>query len=197
MPRLTAATPKYRHHRASGQAVVTIAATDHYLGPWKSKASKVEYDRLIGEWLVAGRPVARTREPHQITVTEIVAAQLRDPIATSLAAREAGQQFCHAGHTEPKGGVETGYPERKQVRTIGIALLSCCHATATLTSKYSTASTNPTGRGNIRWIDDVSHARRVPGTTPECQGSHFASRVGVSRPNHARFRSRTATVGWI
>ena len=56
MPRLTAATPKYRHHRASGQAVVTIAGKDHYLGPWKSKASKVEYDRLIGEWLAAGRP---------------------------------------------------------------------------------------------------------------------------------------------
>ena len=59
MPRLTAATPKYRHHRASGQAVVTIAGKDHYLGPWKSKASTVEYDRLIGEWLAAGRPTAQ------------------------------------------------------------------------------------------------------------------------------------------
>ena len=74
MPRLTAATPKYRHHRASGQAVVTIACRDHYLGPWKSKASKVEYDRLIGEWLAAGRPLAPVARPHQITVMEVVAA---------------------------------------------------------------------------------------------------------------------------
>lgn len=51
-----ALTPKYRKHKASGQALVTIAGRDHYLGPWKSKASRAEYDRLIGEWLAAGRP---------------------------------------------------------------------------------------------------------------------------------------------
>lgn len=57
MPKLgTGKTPKYRRHRASGQAVVTIAGVDRYLGPWKSKASNVEYDRLVGEWLAAGRP---------------------------------------------------------------------------------------------------------------------------------------------
>ena len=35
---------------------MVIAGQTHYLGPWRSKASKVEYDRLIGEWLAAGRP---------------------------------------------------------------------------------------------------------------------------------------------
>ncbi len=33
MPRLTQAVPKYRKHRASGQAIVTISGQDHYLGP--------------------------------------------------------------------------------------------------------------------------------------------------------------------
>ena len=47
MPKLTSATPKYRKHRAFRQAVVTIAGKDHYLGPWKSKVSIAEYDRLI------------------------------------------------------------------------------------------------------------------------------------------------------
>lgn len=56
MPKLSHAIPKRRHHRASGQAIVVIAGQTHYLGPWRSKASKVEYDRLIGEWLAAGRP---------------------------------------------------------------------------------------------------------------------------------------------
>ena len=73
MPRLYAAAPKYRNHRASGQAVVTIQGKDHYLGPWKSKASKLEYDQLIGEWLAADRRfVAQPDE--ELTVTELVAA---------------------------------------------------------------------------------------------------------------------------
>jgi hypothetical protein len=43
MPRLTNAVPKYRKHRASGKAVVTIAGQDHYLGPHGTKASKAAY----------------------------------------------------------------------------------------------------------------------------------------------------------
>jgi hypothetical protein len=46
-------------HRASGQAVVTIAGQDHYLGPHGTTASRIEYDRLVGEWLAAGRPTTR------------------------------------------------------------------------------------------------------------------------------------------
>lgn len=73
MPTLKNAVPKYRKHRASGQAVVTIAGRDHYLGPHGTKASKVEYDRLIGEWLAAGRPAREFVEANQITVVELVA----------------------------------------------------------------------------------------------------------------------------
>ena len=47
--------PKYRKHRTSSQAVVTLSGRDHYLGPHDTKASKIEYDRLIGEWLANGR----------------------------------------------------------------------------------------------------------------------------------------------
>ncbi|MCP4512365.1 MAG: hypothetical protein GY826_38875 [Fuerstiella sp.] len=67
-------TPKYRHHKASGQAVVTIQGRDHYLGPWKTKASKLEYDRLIGEWLSAGRPQAGASTQSNITTAELIAA---------------------------------------------------------------------------------------------------------------------------
>jgi hypothetical protein len=41
MPKLIDAVPKYRKHLASGQAVVNIAGTDHYLGPYGTKASKL------------------------------------------------------------------------------------------------------------------------------------------------------------
>ena len=69
--------PKYRHHKASGQAVVTINGTDHYLGKWNSKASKAEYDRLIGEWLTHGRTVPRTGPDSSLTVNELLVAYLR------------------------------------------------------------------------------------------------------------------------
>ena len=66
--------PKYRRHKVSGQAIVTIEGRDHYLGPYRSKASKVEYDRLVGEWLARGRPDTPQAAVDEITITELVAA---------------------------------------------------------------------------------------------------------------------------
>lgn len=56
-------TPKYRKHRASGQALVRLSGKDFYLGPYGSKTSLAEYDRLVAEWLQAGRCVADEAEP--------------------------------------------------------------------------------------------------------------------------------------
>jgi hypothetical protein len=39
--------PAYRHHKHSGQAVVTIGQRDHYLGVHGSPESKVEFERLV------------------------------------------------------------------------------------------------------------------------------------------------------
>jgi integrase len=55
MPLLTRAIPRYRKHRASGQAIVTLFGQDIYLGPHGTKASKLEYDRVVAEWLARGR----------------------------------------------------------------------------------------------------------------------------------------------
>ena len=55
MPRLINRTPKYCLHRATGRAVVTLDGHDIYLGEHGFKASRREYDRLIGEWLANGR----------------------------------------------------------------------------------------------------------------------------------------------
>jgi site-specific recombinase XerD len=57
MPKLSVSVPRYRKHRASGQAIVTIGGKDYYLGPHGTKTSKAEYDRLVFEWLAAGRIV--------------------------------------------------------------------------------------------------------------------------------------------
>lgn len=70
MPRLIHALPKYRRHRKSGQAVVTLKGRDHYLGRYDTKASRTEYDRLISEWLAAGRnPLGISG--HDLTIVEL------------------------------------------------------------------------------------------------------------------------------
>ena len=55
MPRLAQKVPKYRRHKASGQAFVELNRRRHYLGPRGSRTSRDSYDRLIGEWLQTGR----------------------------------------------------------------------------------------------------------------------------------------------
>lgn len=74
----TRSVPSYRKHRASGQAIVTLNARDFYLGPFGSKTSRLEYDRLIGEWLQQGRQLPRgsgaTTGP--LSVIELIVAYL-------------------------------------------------------------------------------------------------------------------------
>lgn len=69
MPRI----PSLRLHRPSGQAVVTLAGTDRYLGRYGSPEAKQSYDRLLGEWLAAGRPQKTSTEP---TMADILADYL-------------------------------------------------------------------------------------------------------------------------
>ena len=71
MPKLTHSVPKYRRHKASGQAMVTLSGLDHYLGPHGTKASRIEYDRLIGEWIAAGRQLSVTADSG-LTIAELI-----------------------------------------------------------------------------------------------------------------------------
>jgi len=63
MPRRSRSLPKYRKHKASGQAVVTLDGMDFYLGPYNSRASLREYDRLVGEWQQNGRQLPTDSAP--------------------------------------------------------------------------------------------------------------------------------------
>jgi len=47
--------PSYRHHKPSGQAVVTLSGRDFYLGRYGTQASRAEYNQLVGKWLAGGR----------------------------------------------------------------------------------------------------------------------------------------------
>jgi integrase len=56
--------------------VVTLNGHDYYLGPHGTKASRIEYDRLIAEWLAQGRHLA-VPGTTDLTVVELCAAFLR------------------------------------------------------------------------------------------------------------------------
>lgn len=87
MPRLTKSQPAYRHHKASGQAVVSIDRRTYYLGRYGSPESKAEYDRVVAEWLASGRratkaasrtgPLATGDVSGDLTVNEVVLAYWR------------------------------------------------------------------------------------------------------------------------
>ena len=64
--------PSYRHHKPSGQAVVTVSGKDVYLGPHGANVSRDEYDRVIGEWLAAGRTVRDDEDNGGFTVLHLV-----------------------------------------------------------------------------------------------------------------------------
>lgn len=77
MPRLVRKVPAYCRHKASGQAVVTLSGQDFYLGPHGTKASKIEYDRVIAEWLARGRRPLASADPDEISIAALMVRFLR------------------------------------------------------------------------------------------------------------------------
>jgi integrase len=73
MPKLINSVPKYRRHKASGQAIVTLCGNDFYLGPHGSKTSRDLYDRLTAEWLANGRRLPMDDQT-SVSVEELLAA---------------------------------------------------------------------------------------------------------------------------
>ncbi len=67
--------PKYRKHKPTGQAVVTLSGRDMYLGKFGSAASREAYQRLTAEWLQSGGSPPSQRA--DVTVMEVIAAYLR------------------------------------------------------------------------------------------------------------------------
>lgn len=65
--------PKYRHHKSTNRAVVTLSGHDHYLGRYDSPESHAEYDRLIALWAANGRSLPPERSA-DLTVVEVLDA---------------------------------------------------------------------------------------------------------------------------
>lgn len=67
--------PKYRLHKASGQAAVVFSGQWRYLGPYDSPESHALYNKLIAEWVQNGGHAPVEARP-DLTVLEVLAAYL-------------------------------------------------------------------------------------------------------------------------
>lgn len=76
MPKLTKLVPKYRKH-SSGEARVTINGRDYLLGPWNSKTSIREYDRIVAEFLSSGRSPTFGLEAESYSVAMLIRDYMR------------------------------------------------------------------------------------------------------------------------
>ncbi len=74
MPRFTKSVPKYAKHKASGQAIVTLDGKDFYLGPYGTRVSRREYDRLVGEWQQNGRRLPADDVQPPLSIAELLNA---------------------------------------------------------------------------------------------------------------------------
>lgn len=78
MPKLKYRVPSYRHHKASGQAVVALDGRDVYLGPYGTDESRERYQRVISEWLTNRKKAPpngptghAARNPVDLTINEL------------------------------------------------------------------------------------------------------------------------------
>lgn len=67
--------PKYSRH-SSGQARVRIGGQTFYLGPYGSKESKAEYNRLVGEFIATGGVAISADAKDDLSLCEMFAAYL-------------------------------------------------------------------------------------------------------------------------
>ncbi len=75
MPRLSARIPKYRFHKASGQAVVTLDGKDFYLGKHGTTESQNRYHEEVVQWQLKRRlPEQLVGNRSALTINELFVA---------------------------------------------------------------------------------------------------------------------------
>jgi integrase len=73
----TPKVPSYRLHRPSGQAVVTLSGSDHYLGEHGTAESRERYNELLSRWLVNGRRMPGATSQQALSINELILAYFR------------------------------------------------------------------------------------------------------------------------
>ena len=73
MPRPRKDKPSYCRDKTTDRAYVTLNGKVKYLGRYGTRESKDNYDRVIGEWIAAGRGAAPATETQGLSVARLLA----------------------------------------------------------------------------------------------------------------------------
>ncbi|QDV73800.1 tyrosine-type recombinase/integrase [Botrimarina mediterranea] len=87
MPNLVNRPPKYRFHKSTGQAVVSIDGKAIQLGPFNSSRSFERYEELIKDWRRRRddqRPDLAELDPYSVVTVKQLRARLREGHAVTL-----------------------------------------------------------------------------------------------------------------
>jgi hypothetical protein len=66
--------PKYRLHKQSGQAIVTLRGRDVLLGSYDSAASQQKYKRVTAEWLASTAVAPALSSADELTINHLILA---------------------------------------------------------------------------------------------------------------------------
>jgi len=80
--------PKYRLHKASGQAFVELSGKRIYCGKYGTPESKEKYHRLVEEWEANGR----TRPPESAVASNNPSSAVAHSVSDD---RDGGSECCH------------------------------------------------------------------------------------------------------
>ena len=69
--------PKYRLHKSTGRAAVTLGGRHIYLGPYGSKESWNKYHRLVSEFIACGSSPAFGKNPDAVSLNDVLLAYMR------------------------------------------------------------------------------------------------------------------------
>lgn len=132
--------PRYRLHKPTGQAVVTLRVAgkrkDHYLGRYGSPESRQRYADLIGRAPDDPSPLLPRDAPDLLTVGEL-----------------CDRYLVHARRYYVKGGVETSQVDRIET------------ALAAVRDRHNTTPARDFGARSLKEVREQFLTRRTPGGT--------------------------------
>jgi hypothetical protein len=133
--------PNLRHHKPSGQAVVTLPLPngkrkDLYLGRWNSRESKAEYARIVGELAVTPVIDAVVNKSTGITVNEILIGFWR--YAETYYGKESSERETYRLVIRT---VRESYGTRNAQAVLG-------HSAASMTDHYSRSANDQLAEAN-------------------------------------------------
>jgi len=107
--------PSYRFHKSTNRAVVTLDGRDIFLGRYNSPESRQKYDRMINEWLGAGRQTSGCRRGADRTGAAGSLLETRGGhVSAPRRVADLGAGQLSPGAAAPQGNVRR--PSRPRIR---------------------------------------------------------------------------------